>query len=539
MTVPELGADDNFFVRMEDDDGNTHDTPGFKLQVSSDPSSPSSASSPDSGSSSGSFATGSPSDSSSRDASGSVASSPGSSNDDQNKAQMGSNDHNNTTSSKTATGSKASGALTANVSASNFSAFASATGSILSGTLGPSATNKALISTAADNKPSTVAIVVPLAIFAAALAGLIFSLRQRSRTKKELEKRNKSAHDEPALQRSISNDSAGGKSDTSSGTSQMSDLERAMQLIAKVQTPKSPSLTPLPPSLQSRRQERAEKRGPQSGEISSIGSVTVLSAKSGDSNSDRGVWPNPIPPVVNGHQIPQGYHYQPGFSGVDPYTGAPYPGQYHVHPGYATYGPAHYQLPSIPRIEPLADPSSYVPPPGVGPHPSPPPVAHSISSIQEPTEPRMNMPNIRIPRPPGLTQPVSIPPPRTYQYQEPVPIPRLAPAPATQFPVDRALSFESPPATQSNLGPPPVLPASLRVAQPQETSPPAPEVHDHYPQVNVAQPLPNINKPLPSPAGPDIPYSTRPSSASLASNADELGSIPNPYDAIAMALRAE
>lgn len=405
------------------------------------------------------------------------------------------------------------------------------------GTLGPSTTNKALISTTADNKPSTVAIVVPLAIFGAALAGLIFSLMQRSRAKKEIEKRNNSVQDEPALQRSISKDSADGKSDISSGRTQMSDLERAMQFITEVQAPKSPTLTPLPPSLQSRRQARAEKRGgrPESGEMSASGSVTALSTRSGGSNSDRVAWSHPAPPV-DGHQIPQGYHPQTGLNGIDPYTGAPYPGQYYIHPGYGPYGPTPYQLPSIPRIEPLADPSLYAPPPpAVGPHPSAPPAMGNTPIRQEPADPRMNMPNIRIPRPPGLVQPVSIPPSRVSLHHAPVPapIPSVASTEVlSQLPIDHV------PPAPTHPGPPPVLPASLRVAQPQVPSPPAPEPTVYHPSVEVVQPPPDVNKPLPSPTGPDIPYSTRPSSISLASSGRELGSTPNPYDAIVTALRA-
>ncbi|KAF8758462.1 hypothetical protein RHS01_02860 [Rhizoctonia solani] len=144
---------------------------------------------------------------------------------------------------------------TATTSASGNSTLASASGTTSGLIYTPSVTNNALIGSSNDNKPSTAAIVVPLAIFAVALAGLIFSLRQRSKTKKIRVQENR-----PALNQVVTKDSCTSNSSTSSSGSSRTDLERAMDFIAGIKVPHSPALTPLPPSIESKRRERREIR---------------------------------------------------------------------------------------------------------------------------------------------------------------------------------------------------------------------------------------------------------------------------------------
>ncbi|CAE6363835.1 unnamed protein product, partial [Rhizoctonia solani] len=148
---------------------------------------------------------------------------------------------------------------TAAMSISRNSALASATSTISSAALAPSITNNALIGSPNDSKPSTAAIVVPLAIFAAALVGLLFSLKQRSKAKEI-----RGPKSEPALNRVTSKDSCATGSSTGGSGPSRTDLERAMEFIARVRAPQSPQLTPLPPSIEPRWRERREIRMRQS-----------------------------------------------------------------------------------------------------------------------------------------------------------------------------------------------------------------------------------------------------------------------------------
>ncbi|KDN51545.1 hypothetical protein RSAG8_00090, partial [Rhizoctonia solani AG-8 WAC10335] len=172
LKIPQLGLDNDFSVRMVDDKGSIYDTPEFKLQGSGLPGSTSSDTGHQESNGDGSNSSG---------PSGSISSSPGSEGESKGRLQSGNEGANQSAPKNAGKGSTVDGPAT--VSASMNSTVASATGTISSLALTPSITNNALIGSSNDTKPSTAAIVVPLAIFAAALVGLLFSLRKRSKAK--------------------------------------------------------------------------------------------------------------------------------------------------------------------------------------------------------------------------------------------------------------------------------------------------------------------------------------------------------------------
>ncbi|KAG8764547.1 hypothetical protein FRC12_008030 [Ceratobasidium sp. 428] len=375
-----------------------------------------------------------------------------------------------------------------------------------------SATNKALVATSENNKPSTAAIVIPLAIFAAALAGLVFSLMQRSKAKKEIERRNGTPGDDPSLHRTVSKESSGVTSQSSTGSAGKTDLERAMEFISGIQVPRSPSLTPLPPSIESRRYARMQNKL----ERDTVSQADLVEAA-------RAQITKPDIPEVAGRP-----------------TGVQYVGQCTNYPGYGRDSGLH-QLPTIPRAVPLIDPSIYatlvpgngfwpgVPhtvigmPPSLGglggsvlgvPRPSTVPLSQAPGHLPYPAEQRHHCSAVIADQEPDVRIPLNAGQPTEFA-------PNHAPAPALP-PI--APSVEPLPA-------PPVLPASLRVAQPRPPSP------LDYAAINQArtqatQPHESVS----SVAGPAIPYATRPSSSSTTLSST-LSDLPNPYAAIEMALR--
>ncbi|KAG8748643.1 hypothetical protein FRC10_000034 [Ceratobasidium sp. 414] len=511
---------------MENDDGNVSDTPVFKLQGQSDRT-------PSPGSSSNSSSITPDSSPSSRFGSG-PPSPEGNDDEAESRGDKGDKDE----AALKATGKlndgmrlesnlftfllgreRPSGTYTSNASASTNTSLPTITGSATLSLL-PSATNRALVATTDNNKPSAVAIVVPLAIFAAALAGLIFSLRQRSKARREIERRNSGTQDGPSLHRAASKESSSAASGNGAGLAGKTDLERAMEFISGVQVPKSPNLTPLPPTIESKRRARMQNKLEQDDA----------------SQANRAV----------------GTEIQTAGAQVPPAAGRPveilYPGSYYG-PGFP-YNPALYQLPTIPRAVPLIDPSTYAAlVPGNGFRPG---TSQVMVGVPPGPEPKGNILGVELPRPPTV---IPLPYLVEQHYQSLAPTVAAANqeaqthmhsdasqpvefAPPTPAPVATSVQTMSslPPVASSTmpLPPPPTLPASLRVAQPQPHSSLQHNIGDEL----CAEPAQlRSHKSVHLSVGPDIPYATRPPpSDGTASNT--LPSLPNPYVAIAMALRA-
>ncbi|KAG8752802.1 hypothetical protein FRC12_011782 [Ceratobasidium sp. 428] len=507
MAIPDLGEDNAFFIRMEDDDGVHSDTPMFKLQAS--PDQQGQASSP--GSSSGSS-------SSTADSASSRQSNPNSTSSGGNGDKSNRESSNDSEDDKSGTGSKGTGGARISEvpmpSASMLNSTSSPVGTVsMTASLLPSATNKALVATSENNKPSTVAIVIPLAIFAAALAGLVFSLRQRSKAKKEIERRNGASGDEPSLHTTVTKESSSVTSQSSSGSAARTDLERAMEFISGIQVPRSPGLTPLPPSIESRRHARMQNKL----ERDAVSQADLVEAA-------RVQITKPDTPEVAGRPM-----------------GVQYVGPCANYPGYGRDS-GLYQLPTIPRAVPLIDPSTYATlVPGNGFWPG---VPHTVIGMP-PSLGGLGGSVLGLPRPstaPLSQAPGHLPYPAEQRHhysavianQEfDVRIPLNAGQPA-EFAPNHAPAPALPPIAPSvePLPAPPVLPASLRVAQPRPPSP------SDYAAINQArtqatQPHESVS----SVAGPAIPYATRPSSSSNTLSST-LSDLPNPYAAIEMALRA-
>ncbi|KAG8721295.1 hypothetical protein FRC08_014442 [Ceratobasidium sp. 394] len=498
---------------MEDDDGDISDTPMFKLQASSNQSdrTSSSDSSPSSSSTTPDSSPSSRFDSNS----------PSSGDDNDGARSRGDKDGKDEEAPKATGRVRPSETYTPNASVSNNTPLPTATGSTTLSLL-PSATNRALVAATDNNKPSTVAIVVPLAIFAAALAGLIFSLRQRSKTRREIEHPNGKPQGDPSLNRTVSKESSSAASESSAGSAGKTDLERAMEFISGVQVPKSPNLTPLPPSIDSKRRARMQNK-----------------LKQDDvSQADRAV----------GAGIQTSEAHTPRAAGRP--VEASYSGSYHG-PGFS-YGSALDQLPALPRATPLVDPSTYAAlasSSGFRPETS-----QVMAGVPPGLELRRNMLGAES-RPPTVFQPQdqgSLSYPIEQHFQLPAPTVVVANqeaqtymhsnasqpvgvAPPSPAPIVASVQVHTPAVLDTvSLPPPPTLPASLRVAQPQT---PSPFQHDAGGELHaaVAQLRPHESAPLP--AGPGIPYATRPSTSG-ATTSSTLTSLPNPYAAIATALRS-
>ncbi|KAG8692788.1 hypothetical protein FRC09_010958 [Ceratobasidium sp. 395] len=505
MAIPDLGEDNAFFIRMEDDDGVHSDTPMFKLQAS--PDQQGQASSP--GSSSGSS-------SSTADSASSRQSNPNSTPSGGNGDKSNRGSSNDSKDGESETGSKGTGgariseipmpSATMSNSTSSPVGTVSTTASLL-----PSATNKALVATSENNKPSTIAIVIPLAIFAAALAGLVFSLRQRSKAKKEIERQNGTSRDEPSLHRTVSKESSSVTSQSSTGSAGKTDLERAIEFISGIQVPRSPGLTPLPPSIESRRHARMQNKL----ERDAVSQADLVEAA-------RVQITKPDISEVAGRP-----------------TGVQYVGPYTNYPGYGRDS-ALYQLPTIPRAVPLIDPSTYatlVPENGFWPG-----VPHTVIGMP----PSLGGPGgsvSGVPRPSTVPLPQApdhLPYPSEQRHHCSVVIANQESDVLTSVNASQPAEFAPnhapvPPPTAPSVEPlpaPPVLPASLRVARPR---PPSPLDYAAINQTRTQATQPHES--VSSVVGPAIPYATRPSSSSTTLSST-LSDLPNPYAAIEMALRA-
>ncbi|KAG9120867.1 hypothetical protein FRC07_003420 [Ceratobasidium sp. 392] len=504
MAIPDLGGDNNFFIRMEDDDGDISDTPMFKLQGSSEQSDQ--ASSPNSSSSG-------------QSRSGTNASQGG-------EGGKSDKDDKNGINSKGTSGARASGPPVSSTSASNSSSLSAAAESATMSLL-PSTTNRALVAASENNKPSTVAIVVPLAIFAAALAGLIFSLRQRSKARKEIECRDGRSKDDPSLHRAISEGSSSTASQSSASSSGKTDLERAMEFISGIQVQKSPTLTPLPPSIESMRRARMQNRLERDNALQADRAMAT-----GIPTTELDISQTALRPAVVQH-----------------------PGSYATYPSYGSglqYAPL-YRLPTIPQAVPLIDPSTYATlVPGNGFRSE---IPHTMVNMPPGLKPRRNPLDVEVLDQPTVVQPQAsgysshsaeqhrqlLAPAAVIANQEAfpqIPVGSSQPveyAPVAPAPIHASASTSTivPPLPLEPLPPPPVLPASLRVAQPQARL--SLEHAGNHSHTEVAQPR-SYESATPT-AGPDIPYATRPSTSSTTLSST-LSGLPNPYAAIEMALRA-
>ncbi|KAG8688095.1 hypothetical protein FRC11_006067 [Ceratobasidium sp. 423] len=519
LKIPQLGSDNDFFVRMVDDKGSVYDTPEFKLQGGGSPSSSlalntsSSSSSvlPDSLTSDSGSPGSTPSSAGHEGSNGSGSnesapsslspSSSGSGGGDKGRPQSA-NEGADRSALKNA--GKGLGSLvngTATMSVSGNPTVASATSLALT----PSATNRTLIGSSNDNKPSTAAIVVPLAIFAAALAGLLFSLRQRSKAKEI-----RGLKDEPALNRVTSKDSCA--SGSSNAGSSRTDLERAMEFIARVRVPHSPNLTPLPPTIESKRRERREIRMRQSdasfrAEVAPrrVSVPTSSSMPDMDQRVQQRDGPlSPIPSVALDpidvypqHEIPRSTtcpvvpNHPPGLSQTVVYYPDPDPGENPIHPPTHSLGPS------------------------VGCHPD---ASHTVSVI-----PATHLPTslsfAGMPRPPDFAQPQVFA--TSSSMSQPIIVTGPMHHPASVTPA-----------------PPLVLPDSLRAALPRPPTAPVPEIVVNPGSNECLEPQPQPRpeyKPTdqsPTRPRPIIPYSTRPRTI-----AAQTSVVSNPYDAITKALR--
>ncbi|KAG9085269.1 hypothetical protein FS749_004575 [Ceratobasidium sp. UAMH 11750] len=297
-----------------------------------------------------------------------------------------------------------------------------------------------------------------------------------------------------------------------------------MEFISGVQVPKSPNLTPLPPSIDSKRRARMQNK-----------------LKQDDvSQADRA--------VGTGVQTTGAYIPRAAGRPVE----ALYPGSYGSRFSYSS---AQDQLPALPRATPLVDPSTYAAlAPGSEFCPE---TSRVMAGVPPGLEPRRNMlgaesrpPAVFQPQDPGsLSHPIEqhfqLPTPtaavanqeaRTYMHSNARRPAEVAPLNPTPIPTSAQLHTPLPPAGLStvSLPPLPTLPASLRVAQPQAPSPSQHDAGDE-PHTEAAQLRPHESVPLP--AEPGIPYATRPSTTGAATSST-LTSLPNPYAAIATALRA-
>jgi hypothetical protein len=420
--------------------------------------------------------------------------------------------------------SKATGTMTTSLGRSSNGTLAAATSTASSIALTPSVTSKTLIGTTGDNKPSTVAIVVPLAIFAAALAGLIFSLRQRAKTK-QTKGQSKTGQNEPALKRMTSNESStSGASGGGSVGSRMTDLEWAMEFITGARVPKSPRLTPLPPTIESKRRARRENRAdqadtpPKARELSS-GRVTLSTASSIPA-VDRLVRQQDHSPAAMAPPVDQA-----SGSSVVPvsHQEVSHPTPYTVYPPGIPCGPVIYQPSTVSHAE--IDHSTHAAlasAADIHPH------APHATAIIPPTEQTTNLSSVEVPRPPAFTQ-QQVPPPSAYMS---VTAATSATYLATAAPP--VILASAPPSASSpvpvRLPPLPVLPASLRVAQPQvpAVSPVMPQSkYSEHAQLQPQVEYESVISPL---TRPDVPYSTRPQTT-------QVYAASNPYDAIVKALR--
>lgn len=379
--------------------------------------------------------------------------------------------------------------------------------------LTPSTTSKSLVGTTGDNKPSAAAIAVPLAIFATALAGLIFSLRQRSKTK-EIQAHGNVGRDKEALERTTSKESSASSASGSYAGSRVADLEWAMEFIAGVRVPKSPRLTPLPPSIESKRCMRRENRARHADvSVGTKGSSMDFSAVPMSSEPAQQRCDHLVP--MRG--ISTGYASESSIVPVTHQEGGLM--SHIIYPPGLPHVPTAYQPPTAPHVKPLANSATY-------------PVMSQGTAIY-PHAPQTPPPVKRV----SDFSFVGMPRPPTFMQQYVCPTDSTAPNsveanththPLTTFP---PVVFAPVPHPTSSVGHnglqlPPVLPASLRVAQPQVP-------------VTALQPTPRFELPDPqqpqlecqstasSPTKPNIPYSTRP----------PVHVILNPYDAIAKVLR--
>ncbi|KEP54719.1 putative ATP-dependent RNA helicase SUB2 [Rhizoctonia solani 123E] len=522
--IPQLGSGNNFFVRMVDDKGSVYDTPEFKLQGND---SPSSAVALDSGSSSPSSVlpdsltsavSGSTPSSAGHQGSDGVGSnssplsslSPSSDSEGESKGipQLSNEGADRSAPNNTGKGSGPMVNGTAAMSISRNSALASATGTISSTALAPSITNNALIGSPNDSKPSTAAIVVPLAIFAAALAGLLFSLRQRSKAKEIRGPKNESA-----LNRVTSKDSCATGSTGDSGPSR-TDLERAMEFIARVRAPQSPQLTPLPPSIEPRWRERREIRMRQSNasfttEVSPESRSIPTSSSAPDMGQRIQQRNGPLPPI-------------PGVAELDPtdmypQSEIPRSTSYLVaqsHPPEFSQTVA-CQLPAPTPVENSVYPPTHYLGPSYETYPNA-PDTYAISAAHLPMSFSMN----GMPRPPHFVQP------QLHVIPSSVSQPSIATGSIRHF-----ASITPAPIPDSTLPPP----ATLRAPLPRPPVAPVPEIviNPGYLEPQP-RPQPEYQPVDPSPTGPRpvIPYSTRPQTIE-----PEVNAVLNPYDAIAKALR--
>ncbi|ELU44467.1 ATP-dependent RNA helicase SUB2 [Rhizoctonia solani AG-1 IA] len=405
---------------------------------------------------------------------------------------------------------------TATTSASGNSTLASASGTTSGLIYTPSVTNNALIGSSNDNKPSTAAIVVPLAIFAVALAGLIFSLRQRSKTKKIRVQENR-----PALNQVVTKDSCTSNSSTSSSGSSRTDLERAMDFIAGIKVPHSPGLTPLPPSIESKRRERREIRMRQPNtsfrdETASehMPALASSSAPKVDQCIRRNDQPlPPLPGIVQSDS--EGEHPRCKISHTKNYTMA------QDHSLGLSQGKV-YQMPAPVITEQPIRLSIHSLGPDYRSHTSLPQVASAPPATHSPENSstvatrltcfmQQHAHNI----PSSMSQPAMVAPPPCH----PTSLTSLLTA-NPGFP-----SF-------------PVLPDSLRAALPQAPAVSAPEIVVHPVCSEYSEPNPEsqlkseLTDQSPIRPRPAIPYSTRPQPKQ-----PQVNVMSNPYDAIAKVLR--
>ncbi|CUA72474.1 Arginine-glutamic acid dipeptide repeats protein [Rhizoctonia solani] len=494
LKVPQLGSANDFFVRMIDDKGSVYDTPDFKLQ----------------GSSSAGHQ-----ESNEYGSTNPPLSSSGSEGEIKGRPRPSNEGVDRTTPNNTGKGSGSTINGTAAVSISRNSTVAAATSSQA---LAPSVTNNALISSFHDNKPSTAAIVVPLAIFAAALAGLLFSLRQRSKAKEIRGSKNEST-----LNRVTSKDSCASGSTMGGSASSRTDLERAMEFIARVKAPQSPQLTPLPPSIESRWRERREIRmrefdGPVPAEVShERRSMSVSSSMPNVDQWDR-QRDGPLPPIPRVAELEPRYTYpEPEIPRSTSYpviqSHPPVPSQATVYrpPAPATVKDVAY-IPTHPL-----DPCS-------GNYPNAPEATYVMPNAHLPASRSLT----GMPRPPDVVQPqVYILPPSTSQ-------------PSIATGLIHSTSATLAPISDSAFHPPTILPGSLQATT--LPRPPMLPVPDIAINTGYSEPQPQYQHEYqheyqptdqsPTRPCPAIPYSTRPQTAKPVINA-----ILNPYDAIARALR--
>ncbi|GAB1517394.1 hypothetical protein RhiTH_000442 [Rhizoctonia solani] len=528
LKIPQLSSDDGFFIRMVDDKGSMYDTPEFELQVSGASSStlalnsssqssssmlPDSLTSvrPDLAASGGasvedgyqeasepsSYGAASPG----YNSSSSYSEGPGGRGKpqfhkgaDKNPGKFYHPRVYHTLIRPADKGLRPGANETATTSASGNSTLASASGTTSGLIYTPSVTNNALIGSSNDNKPSTAAIVVPLAIFAVALAGLIFSLRQRSKTKKIRVQENR-----PALNQVVTKDSCTSNSSTSSSGSSRTDLERAMDFIAGIKVPHSPGLTPLPPSIESKRRERREIRMRQPNtsfrdETASehMPALASSSAPKVDQCIRRNDQPlPPLPGIVQSDSegLSQGKVYQ---MPVPVITEQP------IRLSIHSLGPDYRSHTSLPQVA------------------SAPPATHSpenSSTVATRLTCFMQQHAHNIPS--SMSQPAMVAPPPCH----PTSLTSLLTA-NPGFP-----SF-------------PVLPDSLRAALPQAPAVSAPEIVVHPVCSEYSEPNPEsqlkseLTDQSPIRPRPAIPYSTRPQPKQ-----PQVNVMSNPYDAIAKVLR--